>query len=84
MSQENTIQADTVSNVQCWQEVDGEQVEVDCPDGVLASSEKAAQRMAICKACPSYKSLAFMCGECKCIMPAKTRINSAECPLGKW
>jgi hypothetical protein len=84
MNEENTIPADTVSDVQCWQEVDGQQVVIDCPDGVLASSQKASQRMEICKACPSYKSLLYMCSECGCIMPAKTRINSSECPLGKW
>ena len=79
------IQADTVSDVRCHENLeDGTSIEVPCPDGVLASNEKAAQRMEICKECPSYKSLMFMCKECGCIMPAKTRINNSVCPLGKW
>ena len=61
MSEENTIPDDVVSHVQCWQEVDGNKVEIDCPDNILASSEKSKQRMDICKACPSYKSMLFMC-----------------------
>ena len=73
-----------VNALRCWQEVDGQQTEIDCPDGMLASKEKAEQRMSICKECPSYKSLLFICSECGCIMPAKTRINGSNCPLGKW
>jgi hypothetical protein len=84
MVDDNTSQDFPVHGLRCWQDIDGEQVEIDCPEGTLASSEKATQRMDVCKACSSYKSLLFMCGECNCIMPAKTRINSAECPLGKW
>lgn len=84
MSEDNTIQAATVSDVKCWQEVDGKQVEIECPNGILASSEKAKQRMDICKACPSYKSMLFMCSECGCIMPAKTKLDNSVCPLGKW
>jgi len=68
----------------CWAEVNGQQVEVACPDGVLASSEKASQRMATCKACPSYVSILSMCSECGCLLPAKTKINISVCPLGKW
>ena len=86
MSTEDTL------NVQCWQEIDGQKEEIPCPDnvldtstfGILASSEKAAQRMAICKACPSYKSILFMCSECGCVMPAKTKLDNSSCPLGKW
>jgi len=86
MSAEDTL------NVQCWQEIDGERVEIPCPDnvldesafGILASSEKAQQRMDICKACPSYKSVLFMCSECSCVMPAKTKLDNSSCPLGKW
>lgn len=85
--QENEFPGDvvTVSDVKCHENLeDGTSIEVPCPDGVLASNEKAAQRMDICKECPSYKSLMFMCSECGCIMPAKTRINNSVCPLGKW
>ena len=69
---------------QCWEEVDGELVAADCPDGWLASSETASHRLSLCKSCPSYKSAVFVCGECLCIMPAKTKLGNSACPLGKW
>lgn len=84
MAEQNAAQEDPFGSFQCFEEIDGQQVQIDCPDGVLASHEKAQQRMSVCKSCPSYKPAIFMCGECKCIMPAKTKINNSVCPLGKW
>ena len=41
------------------------------------------ERIDICKQCPEFTDLKF-CKKCGCIMPLKTRILKAKCPLGKW
>lgn len=42
----------------------------------------AQQRIAICRSCEHYKL--FVCTQCGCFMPAKTRLKFAECPIKKW
>lgn len=42
-----------------------------------------AFRIETCKNCDRLNSLNF-CRECGCFMPAKVRIKSAACPIGKW
>lgn len=42
----------------------------------------AEQRQAICEPCEFFK--AFICTECMCFLPIKTRLKSASCPVGKW
>ena len=49
---------------------------------MFASKEDALSRKAVCDSCP--KKVAFMCGECNCLVAAKIRLNYASCPLGKW
>jgi hypothetical protein len=41
------------------------------------------QRMKICESCEKLSILKF-CKECNCLMPVKTYLNFASCPLGKW
>jgi hypothetical protein len=41
------------------------------------------QRMDICGSCEKLSVLKF-CKECHCLMPVKTYLSFAECPLGKW
>ena len=43
----------------------------------------AAERMEICRTCPSLLPTQ-QCRECWCIMPLKTKLPHAFCPLGKW
>jgi hypothetical protein len=45
---------------------------------------EASTRMAICEECPSLLRLTHQCKECGCFMKMKTKIKTAECPLGKW
>lgn len=40
------------------------------------------ERFNICKACDQF--VAGFCKQCGCFMKAKTTINVASCPLGKW
>ena len=42
----------------------------------------ALKRIKICRECEHYKM--FMCTQCGCFMPAKTRLKWAECPKQKW
>lgn len=50
----------------------------------LADSEVQVTRYDICKSCPSFTVVLKTCRECGCIMPLKTRLANAVCPLGKW
>jgi len=40
-------------------------------------------RYDICKVCTSFTALKT-CNECHCIMPLKTQLTEAVCPLRKW
>lgn len=41
-------------------------------------------RMDICSSCPELIDLTKQCKKCGCIMPLKTKLSAATCPLGKW
>ena len=45
---------------------------------------EAEERMKICRECDKYLKKARICGVCKCFMPMKIRMRSADCPLEKW
>jgi hypothetical protein len=49
-----------------------------------ASEELAKTRYSICKACPELIKLTKQCKKCGCFMVAKTKLQGAVCPLGKW
>jgi hypothetical protein len=49
---------------------------------IFVSKAVAAERLAICNACP--KKLALVCTECGCFVSAKARLSSAKCPINKW
>lgn len=42
-----------------------------------------ADRIKLCQECPDLNKLR-MCKHCGCFMPAKVRLKSASCPIGKW
>jgi hypothetical protein len=46
--------------------------------------EIAEQRLDICKSCPELIQLTGQCKKCGCVMWAKTKLEAAKCPLGKW
>jgi hypothetical protein len=48
------------------------------------SDEKAAERFSICQQCPELIKLSKQCKKCGCFMFAKTKLELATCPLGKW
>lgn len=51
--------------------------------GFFADTEVRESRYDICKTCDSL-SVLKTCKECHCIMPLKTRLLDAVCPIGKW
>ena len=42
------------------------------------------ERAKICNECEHLNKVLGQCRKCGCWMPAKTRLNWAECPIGKW
>jgi len=48
------------------------------------SDEIAGSRYTICKQCPKFNQGVKTCQECGCFMPAKTKLDGATCPIGKW
>lgn len=51
---------------------------------IRADEEKAKNRYDICLSCPELIQLTKQCKKCGCFMAAKTKIEKAVCPLGKW
>ena len=49
-------------------------------------TDLAQIRLAICGQCPNKirTSLGDACGECGCILDAKTRVEDEHCDLDKW
>jgi hypothetical protein len=54
------------------------------PNSEWASEEEAEKRYSICLACPELLSLTKTCKKCGCFMTAKTKLQKAACPIGKW
>ena len=42
------------------------------------------ERYDICLSCPELIALTKQCKQCGCVMPLKTKLRNAVCPLGKW
>lgn len=54
------------------------------PNTEWASAELSEKRYDICKSCPELIKLTKQCKKCGCFMAAKTKLNMATCPIGKW
>lgn len=54
------------------------------PNTKRASEDLATQRFDICLACPELIQITKQCKQCGCFMSAKTKLESAKCPIGKW
>lgn len=54
------------------------------PNVQKVSIEISDSRMYICKSCPELVKLTQQCKKCGCFMAAKTKLEKASCPLGKW
>lgn len=49
----------------------------------LVDDQIANDRYKICNDCPFF-SITKQCKKCGCFMAAKTKLKSAQCPIGKW
>lgn len=54
------------------------------PNVPRASVEVSDSRFAICLSCPELLESTKQCKKCGCFMAAKTKLEAATCPLGKW
>lgn len=54
------------------------------PTTKKATEELADQRFSICKQCPNLIKITSQCTKCGCFMSAKTKLEAAKCPIGKW
>jgi len=54
------------------------------PTAKIVEDDKYSNRMSICESCPRFIKSTKQCKECGCFMNVKSRLEHAECPLGKW
>jgi hypothetical protein len=54
------------------------------PNTEYISEESSSNRYEICLQCPELIQITKQCKKCGCIMPLKTKLKMATCPLGKW
>lgn len=54
------------------------------PNTEWASEGVSSNRYSICQSCPELIKLTKQCKQCGCFMVAKTKLEKATCPLGKW
>lgn len=51
---------------------------------VLVDDETYAERLATCLTCDNFVQETSQCELCTCIVYAKARLTSEQCPLSKW
>lgn len=51
---------------------------------ILASEEKASERLNTCKTCEFFNIDASRCTKCGCFMLPKVHLEAAKCPIEKW
>lgn len=54
------------------------------PNADWANKELSDARYSICQQCPELLKLTKQCKKCGCFMAAKTKLEKATCPIGKW
>ena len=54
------------------------------PQTEWAEKELADKRYEICQGCPELLKITKQCKKCGCFMAAKTKLQAANCPIGKW
>lgn len=54
------------------------------PNSSFVSKDIQTNRFELCKSCPQLIKLTNQCKQCGCFMSAKTKLEKAVCPIGKW
>jgi hypothetical protein len=52
--------------------------------GAMVGQAEKDRRLDVCRACDRFEAAAGRCRECGCRMNWKARIESLDCPLGRW
>jgi hypothetical protein len=76
MTEDNFVELPPLKPVRPWDLLN--------PNKDRVSDTAQERRMAICKECPFYIKITTQCSKCACIMPQKTKLADASCPIGKW
>ena len=50
---------------------------------VLAGEQQRMMRLAECSACPNVRD-DWRCSRCGCYLPAKVKLATESCPVGRW
>lgn len=50
----------------------------------ISPEELSAARMNECTDCMHYRKMIKQCNLCGCLLPLKTKILEASCPIDKW
>lgn len=50
----------------------------------FTETEEYHKRLEICRSCPNYNDLFYMCKLCGCITVAKAKLETQKCPDNKW
>jgi hypothetical protein len=54
------------------------------PNEGKTDKETHKERYSLCLTCPELIQATKTCKQCGCFMKAKTKLQRATCPLGKW
>lgn len=54
------------------------------PDRVITDQSVIDKRMEICNSCEFLIKATKQCKKCGCLMPMKTKLANAGCPINKW
>jgi len=53
-------------------------------NSMVVDSSTYKSRLKICNSCDYLQKTVKICKDCKCFMPAKTRLKTSSCPQNKW
>lgn len=57
----------------------------DGPRRFILPQKQRDARLAACRACAEhFRPATQQCGRCDCVMPLKTWLKAATCPIGRW
>jgi hypothetical protein len=54
------------------------------PDKIIEDQTIIDKRMSICNSCEFLIQATKQCKKCGCVMPLKTKLANAGCPIEKW
>lgn len=54
------------------------------PKQPRSDADLREERLAICRSCKYFYPKLQKCLQCGCVMPLKTRLKNASCPIHKW